>query len=361
MGSSVLADPALKKARSQLKADLFFAIFDKNSPSLDILRTVPPQNIFRMPDRNLFDVAIGSVRFLLWVRRKRIDTIIDLELFSRFTVLLMALSGAVRRVGFDAFFAEGLYRGDLLTHRVSYNPHQHISKNFIALVNALSAPAGEIPCSKTVIHDEETALGQVTVTHEERRSIVQKISKSCPLFDENRHSVVLFNTNSSDLIPLRRWPQEHYIMLASKILEQYRNVVILLTGSAAEREGLETIAQRVQNERCINFAGMTAIADLPALYTVSAFMLTNDSGPAHFASVTDMPVFVFFGPETPRLYGPLGKMTPIYSGLACSPCVSAANHRKSPCSDNVCLKSISPGDVLDLLRPSLIDLSGTEG
>lgn len=101
---------------------------------------------------------------------------------------------------------------------------------------------------------------------------------------------------------------------------------------------------------------MTAIPDLLALYAVSAFMLTNDSGPAHFASVTDMPVFVFYGPETPSLYGALGKMTPVYSALACSPCATAANHRKSPCRDNVCLKRISPDYVLELLRPSLTGL-----
>jgi ADP-heptose:LPS heptosyltransferase len=82
-------------------------------------------------------------------------------------------------------------------------------------------------------------------------------------------------------------------------------------------------------------------------------MLSNDSGPPHFASVTDMPVYVFFGPETPKLYLPLGNATPIYAGLSCSPCVSASNHRKTVCTDNVCLKVISADYVLDLLTPLL--------
>lgn len=353
MGSAVLADPALVKAKNQLGANVFFAIFNKNSCGLEILRSIPQQNVFIMPDRTLFDVAFGSVRFLFWTRKNRIDTIVDLELFSRFTALLMALSGAVRRVGFDAFFAEGLYRGDLLTHKVVYNPHQHISKNFIALVNALLAPAVEVPYSKTIIRDEEITPRKLTITPEEKQVMLQKISKTCPLFKEDKYSVVLFNTNSSDLIPLRRWPQEYYACLAEKILEQYQNVIILLTGNSREREGQEVIVKKVNSERCVNFAGITAITDLPALYAVSAFMLTNDSGPAHFASVTDMPVFVFFGPETPYLYGPLGEMTPIYSGFACSPCVTAANHRKSICTKNVCLTSISPEHVLGVLTPSL--------
>ena len=84
-------------------------------------------------------------------------------------------------------------------------------------------------------------------------------------------------------------------------------------------------------------------------------MVSNDSGPPHFASVTGLHSFVLFGPETPALYGALGgRSTPIYLGLACSPCVSAANHRKTPCKDNVCLQRITPEQVFETLRPRLM-------
>jgi hypothetical protein len=66
-----------------------------------------------------------------------------------------------------------------------------------------------------------------------------------------------------------------------------------------------------------------------------------------------MPVFVLFGPETPAAYGPLGAATPIYAGLACSPCVTAANHRKSSCNDNVCLQLITSEQVFQVLKPAL--------
>ena len=84
-------------------------------------------------------------------------------------------------------------------------------------------------------------------------------------------------------------------------------------------------------------------------------MLTNDSGPGHFSAVTDLRTFVLFGPETPLLYGSLGNSTPIYAGLACSPCVSATNHRKTPCRDNVCLQVITPEAVLRQLRSALAE------
>jgi len=59
---------------------------------------------------------------------------------------------------------------------------------------------------------------------------------------------------------------------------------------------------------------------------------------------------VFFGPETSRLYGPISpRATVLESGMACSPCLSACNHRDSFCDgDNRCLQVIGPAQVLSM-------------
>src|SRR5580704_16382923 len=141
MGSTLLASPAMRKAATQLAAELHFVIFTRNVGSLQLVGMVPPGNIFTISDASLFALARDTLAFLIWTRRKGIDTVVDLELFSRFTALIAGLSGADRRIGFYRFHQEGLYRGEMLTHRVTYNPHIHIAKNFIALVDALLAPA----------------------------------------------------------------------------------------------------------------------------------------------------------------------------------------------------------------------------
>ncbi len=353
MGSTILVDPAMQKLKREFGANLHFAIFAKNKPSLDLLRTVPEENIYTIRADGFSTITRDTLGFLAWTRQRRIDTVIDLELFSRFTALLTGLSGARNRVGFHRFTNEGLYRGEMLTHRVAYNPYLHISKNFIALVNALLAPNPEEPYSKTRVGDDEIKLGKTTVTDAAIAAMRAKITGFYPQFDPARQQLVLFNANASDLLPLRRWPQPHYIELARRVLDRHPHVVIALTGAPSERDGLQGIPDALQNPRCINMAGATTFAELPALYALASFMLTNDSGPGHFAAVTDMPTYVFFGPETPALYGSLGKTTPIYAGLACSPCVSAANHRKTVCKDNVCLQVITPDQVYEILRPAL--------
>ncbi|MDA8098732.1 MAG: glycosyltransferase family 9 protein [Nitrospiraceae bacterium] len=353
MGSTILADPAMQKLKRAGGAELFFAIFRRNRPSLDLLGTVPPGNIFELRDSGLLVLAADSLRLLVWVRRKRIDTVIDLELFSRFSALLTGFSGAARRAGFHAFHAEGLYRGDFLTHKVLYNPHQHIAKNFIALVNAVLSDHEEVPYSKTMVGDGELRLGKAVVTGAARSAMQKKIAEACPVYDARRHRIVVFNTNASDLMPLRRWPEAHYRELARMVLDRHADVVLLLTGAEAERSGKTRLANSIASERCVNFAGLTTVAELPALYALSSLMVTNDSGPAHFATATDIRLFVLFGPESPAVYGPLGRATTFFAGLSCSPCVSASNHRKSPCTDNRCLKLITPDQVYEAIRPVL--------
>ena len=89
--------------------------------------------------------------------------------------------------------------------------------------------------------------------------------------------------------------------------------------------------------------------ELITLLHSASLLITNDGGPGHFASLTPIPSIIFFGPETPDLYGPLGeKAVCFYESLPCSPCLTAYNHRKSPCDgNNVCLKAIGPEEVFE--------------
>jgi ADP-heptose:LPS heptosyltransferase len=91
------------------------------------------------------------------------------------------------------------------------------------------------------------------------------------------------------------------------------------------------------------------------LFHRASLLVTNDGGPVHFASMTPIPSIVFYGPETPKLYGPLDDKSSIFhTNLSCSPCLTAYNHRNSPCDgDNICLKAIKPEAVVEKAREIL--------
>ena len=81
MGSTILADPAMRKLRRELGCELYFAIFSSNRGSLDLLQTVPCAHIFTLRADSVGVLAIDTLKFLVWTRKNRIDTVLDLELF----------------------------------------------------------------------------------------------------------------------------------------------------------------------------------------------------------------------------------------------------------------------------------------
>jgi hypothetical protein len=126
MGTMVVAYPALKKTRELYPdATLYFLCFAQIRSSVEMLEIIPSENIITVNPHSVLSLARDTARFLWRARRSRIDTVINLEAFVRYSSMLSYLCGAYRRVGFHRFNQEGLYAGDLLTHKVLHNAHIH--------------------------------------------------------------------------------------------------------------------------------------------------------------------------------------------------------------------------------------------
>ena len=350
MGSTIIVDPAMQKLRHQGKASLYFAIFKDNYKSLEILNTVPRENVFIMNADNFFRLTSEIFRFIFWCRRKKITSVIDLELFSRFTAILSFFSGAPYRVAFASFHDEGLYRGRLINRPVRYNPHVHMSVNFMSLVNR-ALHLFDNHYATVPVSEIELRLQQAPVKPEKQEKVKTKVKQLYQ--DWSGEKLVLFNVNASDMLPQRRWMPESFSSVAIELLKKYRDIILVFTGAPAERVYVQDVIDKIGDKRCVNSAGVFLFEELVPLYQLSTIMITNDSGPAHFAAVTPLKVFVLFGPETPTLYLPMGNAEPFYLGLPCSPCVSAANHRKTTCITRPCIATINPATVTERLSSYL--------
>jgi ADP-heptose:LPS heptosyltransferase len=364
MGSAILVDPAMRNAQAR-GAEIFFLIFKSNRASLTLLNTVKPENIFTIDSSSLGGLIKDTLRFLVLARYHRIDTVIDLELFSRFTALLTGLCGARKRVGYHIFHGEGLWRGFMLTRKVHYNPHIHITKNFLSLIHAAFAKEIEVPFSKVHISDDEVKLEQAVINPDVLKKVLSRIEKKAAEagipFTYGKNRIILINPNASDLLPQRRWSQQRFSELIQAVNQRYPDDLILITGSPAEFVYVDKVRFVANVKNALNFAGQVSFSELPPLYTLSDVMVTNDSGPGHFSAVTPLRTVVLFGPETPALYGSVGNSIAITANLACSPCVSAANHRKTPCHDNVCMQAISVAQVLEKVNIQLQEADKAKG
>lgn len=347
-GATVLAYTAIRRAAELVGPEnVFFLVFEKNRSILDLLDVPPRENVLLIRDERLSAFVFDVLKTLWRTRRLGIDTTIDMELLARVTAVLAFLTGAHRRVGLHKFANEGLYRGDLLTHRVIYNPHHHIATHYDVLLAAAQRDPDEIPLAKYVPNPEQHLLPRYRISDEERGRLSGLLAESG--VDMERMRLVIFNAKFDDIMPIRRWPPECFADLGRRLLKRFPDAAVVISGMADEREDAEKLRRAIGEQRVANIAGKISLLDLIALLSVSDVLVTSDSGPAHFAALTDVDIVVMFGCETPDLYGPLGEHAyPVYKKLACSPCLSAANHRLSFCRDNQCMKLITVDDIFDL-------------
>ena len=343
-GATVIAEPALRRAVEMVgRENVFVAVFKQNRFILDVLDVIPRENVITIRSDGLVVVFIDTIRAIWRMRRERIDAAIDFEFFSRYSGALAYLSGAKRRVGLHSFAGEAGYRRDLMTHRVGYNLTLHASQTYQALVETLTLPPEQLPTM-----DFQLAKNQAPPVFRAEADQMREVEALLQqiLGCESIPPLILLNANSGDLLPLRRWSMERYVELAQRLLQKYPEVMIAFTGAPDEQEEAERVAAIVDSDRCVSLGGRTTLRQLLNVYGLSEILVTNDSGPAHYAVMTPIDVVTLFGPETPAIFGSKSPRSHIlWAGLPCSPCVNAFNQRVTTCTNNLCMQRISVDEV----------------
>jgi len=352
-GAVVLAYPAARRAAERVgRENVFVCVFAEHRHMPALLDVVPPENIITIRQTNLVVFAWDVLKLCRAARRLGIDAVVDLEFFSRTSALIAYLSGARLRVGYHRFTSEYPNRGNLMTHRVQYNPYLHTATAYLLLVDALWRATGEVPLPKTSRPAGPLPLPRFRPDEGQRARVLALLGSESSRAPEP--PFLLLNPNAGDMLPLRKWAAERFVALAGTLLATYDRATIVMTGLASERDAVARMVQAIDSPRVVNLAGRTDLSELLTLYSLADVLVTNDSGPGHFASLTDVPCVVLFGPETPQLFAPLGDhVHVIYEALACSPCVNVFNHRFSPCRDNVCMAAITVDRVARAVHDAL--------
>lgn len=349
-GATVLAYPAIRKAVETVgRENVYFLLFAENRFILDVMDVVPRKNVITIPTRGIWSVFVGALGALRQLRRVRADAAIDWEFFARGSATLAYLSGAPIRVGLHACRDGAPYRGRLMTHELRYDPNEHTADLYVRMVEAAgecaetAGPARQ-PGPTTERHDFPV-FTPTTEEMAETRLAVQgeaQTSEYSPL--------VLLNANASDLLPIRRWPSDRYVELARRLLDREPDIHIAFTGAPDEADVAVELVQAVGSDRCFSMAGKTTLRQLLVLYCLADVLVTNDSGPAHFAALTPIHVVTLFGPETPARFASRSPRSHVlWKGIPCSPCVDAYNNRLSTCRNNECMQQITVDEVFTVV------------
>src|SRR5438045_5640069 len=248
-GSTVLAYPAIRRATEMVGVEnVYFLVFEDNRFILDVMEIIPEGNVITIATRSPFGLARSALQAVFRARKIRIDAVIDMEFLTRFSAMLTFATGAKSRVGFHTFFGDGPYRGDLMTHRLLYNPHLHTSEMFQAMVEALTRDPAVLPT-----FDFKPSANQPLPRFRPSLSEVAEINALLQRENPRIGSapLILLNPNAIDFLPLMRWPPQRYVELARRLLERYPHLFIGFIGAPSEAAPNKQLAAAVGSRRVI--------------------------------------------------------------------------------------------------------------
>lgn len=125
----------------------------------------------------------------------------------------------------------------------------------------------------------------------------------------------------------KRWPDEYFVSLASKLLEKQASVQIAWLGGEGEAEVFRFLANhpylKRHTKRMLFLSGALSVAEMAELANSVRVVVTNDSGLMHLMSSAATPLIALFL-STVEEFGffPLGKQSQVLTArnIPCRPC-----------------------------------------
>ncbi len=340
LGNIVLLLPIVRLIRERSPdAKIVFVSLARNRELLDACADLDERIYIR--DGGALSL-VWSLCVAVWrARRARPDVAVDFEQFARASVVLAALAGSDQVIGLAT---PDSVRTRLYHKQVRFDDMQHMSQTYMDLARS----AG--------VRDETYRVMAPPIPTAARALVDRVLEES-----DGTGPVVVLHPGSGDNFQGRRWPSASFAALADRLVAR-EGAFVVVTGTAGERPlTARVVAGMTRPDRALDAAGRFGVLELAALIDGATLVVANDTAPVHIASAVGTPVLGIFGPNTPRLYGPLSAGShAFYRALPCSPCLTTLNYRTSLCRMPVCVLGITVGEVEDRARQILATTHDTE-
>lgn len=138
------------------------------------------------------------------------------------------------------------------------------------------------------------------------------------------------------------WPPEYFARLAELLQEQWACRMLLFVGPG-ETQIADEIMARTKAQLINTDADRIDLALLKPMIRRCDLLITNDTGPRHYAVAFKRPVVAIIGPTDPRYTARnLEQTVVLRRELPCAPC-----HRKKCPENHECMRGITPEEVLE--------------
>lgn len=247
--------------------------------------------------RNFF--AIGAK-----LRKEHYQLAISCNQSVRSTILT-ALSGAPRRIGFDAQFGRFF-----LTNPVKAVTDEAADAHMSEILLRLLLPLGI-----------RSTNSQLELSIDGRGAI--------PLPPDGKSEIVLCPFSRG---PEKDWTIEECVALVKEFSSQYQ---LYLIGGPKERDKLEAI-NRYAGGKAIILAGRYELGEIAKLIKRAALTISVDTGPAHIAEAIGAHLLVLFGFDNSAVWGPRKSTSKIISAnIGCDVCETKRCSQRYRCMTEI--------------------------
>ena len=145
----------------------------------------------------------------------------------------------------------------------------------------------------------------------------------------------------------KKWPEQHFAKLADEAIQ--RGMQVWIFGGPKDKKTSQTIQALMSLENlnhCLDLTGRTTIPNVVDLMSLSALVVSNDSGLMHIAAAVGCETVVVYGSTSPEFTPPLTEKLSIVSlDLPCSPCFK----RDCPLKHKDCLNELKPALLMPMV------------
>jgi heptosyltransferase I len=276
---------------------------------------------------SFFKILKEIRNFIKTIRDTEYDLVIDFQGLLKSGIWVFFSRGK-RKVGFGPGMDHAEYSFIFLNERVpAVSMEDHAVHRELMLLSAIDIPYQKIEFEFPIEFSD--------------REKIKKLLWSNMISETDR--VVAINPIAK--WDTKLWESHKFAQVADRIC--HKGLKVCFTGAKDDFDEIEKISS-FMSHNAVNLSGKTTLKTLAALYEISEFLLTTDTGPMHIASAINTPVVALFGPTAPSRTGPFGDCHQIVSVKKdCSPCF------KRSCTTKSCMKEITVENVMEKIEDIL--------
>jgi ADP-heptose:LPS heptosyltransferase len=269
LGDMVMATPFVESIQRHHEGDDVYLL--TSPPYTSIFRDWPGIILKSFPRKKI----LSSILTALWIRKNHFRRIYDLQSNDR-TSVFCALSGTQECIGNHPRFPYNIHPEE------TYKGQCHIFERMRSVLSS----AG-VNCTSSTPRLPINAAGKEHVY-----SWLNENKLEDKLF-------IVLHAGASPDHPKKYWP--FYLQFA-KLLNEH-DLQVVWVGADTDVNLNDTLSKEIG----LNATNVFTLAELAELGRHARFAVTNDSGPMHVFSCSDIPVYAFFGPTNWRRNHAIGQ------------------------------------------------------